>query len=457
MKQQMKRFYQWLMAKKWIRTEGIRRQIAQLYRGTKRRTEEIVETYFVELLMKCFVVGSLTVTISGILWMQEYMHSREGLHIVRSDYGEEEEEYTLRYQDSNHTWNEFSVVIEPVQYQPDELKMQFQQGFDYLEAKMLGENVSVDNIRGNLDLESNIPQSGLTVSWKSMEPEWLDDKGTVHNENLSGPVSVQLQLELSYMQVTESREYALTIQPKILTEEEQHLQQIQEEVEQMVRANPYERDVYISDCVHDVTLYDTKKGLSKGWIVFSFGIGICILLWFRQKEALHKKMKSQKQELMREYPGLVNQLLLYTEAGTTIQGALERMIHQYEKRVVKNRKGNNQKKENTQSQLYVDLCIMWNELHGGIGQEQAYLNLGKRTGLLAYMRLSSLLAQQIRKGTEGFAEQLEQEERDAFEHKKEQAKKAGEEAGTKLLLPMILLMIISMIIVMCPALMNFAM
>ncbi|MBO5238367.1 MAG: hypothetical protein J6B50_06305 [Lachnospiraceae bacterium] len=454
MKKQMKRIYQWLKRKKWIQTEGICRQLSQLYRGTQRKTEEVVEAYYIEIIQKCVVVLLLTLLFSGMLWVQEYMDAREGIHLIRADYGEEEEVYTLKYQEKDETWKEFSVVVEPVRYDSEELKLQFQQGFAYLEENMLGENTSLYDIREDMHLEGDIPDSGLSVAWSSDNPELLNDKGVVGNENLTESKCVRLQLELSYEDITESREYELTIQPKLWTEEEIRLQQIQEEVEQRLQETPYERDVYLSDNVQDVTLYNTKTQVSHGWLIFGLGVGVCILLWFRQRETIHKKIKCQKKELMLEYPFLVNQLLLYTEVGSTIQGAMERIIRQYEQRSCKRK---DKKGSAKQKQLYLDLCIMWNEMHGGIGQEQAYINLGKRTGLLSYMKLTALLAQQIRKGTSGFAEQLEQEEQSAFEQRKELAKKLGEEAGTKLLFPMIMLMIISMIIVVCPALMNFVM
>ena len=139
---------------------------------------------------------------------------------------------------------------------------------------------------------------------------------------------------------------------------------------------------------------------------------------------------------------MVNQILLYIGAGTTIKGAFERILLQYEKR------------PEAKGALYRNLLIMQNEMHAGISQGQAYLNMGRRTGLLSYIRLTTLLAQQIQKGSSNLTLQLEQEQHAAFEQRKEQAKKYGEEAGTKLLFPMIILMVISMILVVGPAVLN---
>ena len=50
---------------------------------------------------------------------------------------------------------------------------------------------------------------------------------------------------------------------------------------------------------------------------------------------------------------------------------------------------------------------------------------------------------------------LEQESEDAFEERKNMAKKYAEEAGTKLLFPMILMLGIVIVIIMVPAILSF--
>lgn len=168
------------------------------------------------------------------------------------------------------------------------------------------------------------------------------------------------------------------------------------------------------------------------------------MLWMRPKEVIGKQVKKRKQALLREYPNLVNQLLLYIGAGTTIKGAFERMLRRYEQ------------KGETTGCLYQELKYMWNDMKLGCSQEQAYINMGRHIGLLPYMKFTTLLVQQIQKGSGGITLLLEQEEHIAFEQRKQQARKNGEEVGTRLLFPMILLMIISMIIVAGPAVMNFS-
>ena len=67
----------------------------------------------------------------------------------------------------------------------------------------------------------------------------------------------------------------------------------------------------------------------------------------------------------------------------------------------------------------------------------------------------NLITQNVKKGTKGIMNLLEQEEQNALEERKNLAKKYGEEATTKLLGPMMILLLIIMLIIMIPAFMSF--
>ena len=73
------------------------------------------------------------------------------------------------------------------------------------------------------------------------------------------------------------------------------------------------------------------------------------------------------------------------------------------------------------------------------------------------MKFSTLLSQNIRKGSNDLLYVLRQEADNAFVERKNVAKKLGEEAGTKLLLPMMMMLCIVMVIIMIPAYFSFMM
>ena len=95
--------------------------------------------------------------------------------------------------------------------------------------------------------------------------------------------------------------------------------------------------------------------------------------------------------------------------------------------------------------LYEEMLITCHEIESGVGEARAYERFGERCGLHRYRKFCSLLVQNLRKGTRGLVQLLEQEVSDAF------AEKSGEEAGTKMLFPMMMMFGIIIVIIMVPA------
>ena len=96
----------------------------------------------------------------------------------------------------------------------------------------------------------------------------------------------------------------------------------------------------------------------------------------------------------------------------------------------------------------VSACI---EMKSGVAEGAAYENFGRRCGLPGYIKLGSLLAQNLKKGSKGLASILEKEAEASMEERKNMARKLGEQAGTKLLFPMILIFGVVLVILIVPA------
>ena len=82
---------------------------------------------------------------------------------------------------------------------------------------------------------------------------------------------------------------------------------------------------------------------------------------------------------------------------------------------------------------------------------EAYERLGKRTGLREYIRLCTLLTQNLKKGNAALLSRLQEEAQGASAERLQRSRKMSEEAGTKLLLPMIMMLVVVMVMIMLPA------
>ena len=105
-------------------------------------------------------------------------------------------------------------------------------------------------------------------------------------------------------------------------------------------------------------------------------------------------------------------------------------------------------------EAYEEMLITTREIRMGIPERTAYEGFGKRTGIREYVRLSTFLLQNLKKGSTTLLGQLQEETRAAEELRMQNARKLSEEAATKLLLPMVLLLVIVMVMIMVPAFSN---
>ena len=155
-----------------------------------------------------------------------------------------------------------------------------------------------------------------------------------------------------------------------------------------------------------------------------------------------KKKKKREEELLLSYPQLVTTLALLIGAGMPVSKAWGRMAGRYKKNgTVKNA-------------AYEEICYTWNEIQDGVGERKAYENFGKRTGVREYVRLSTFLTQNLKKGSSTLLQQLKEESVQAEELRIQNARKLSEEATTKLLLPMVMLLVVVMVMIMVPAFSN---
>ena len=87
----------------------------------------------------------------------------------------------------------------------------------------------------------------------------------------------------------------------------------------------------------------------------------------------------------------------------------------------------------------------------GVSEGRSYEHFGRRTGLQEYVRLSTLLMQNLKRGNSALLERLREEADKAWEEQLQQGRRMGEEAGTKLLVPMVMMLAVVMVMIMVPA------
>lgn len=205
------------------------------------------------------------------------------------------------------------------------------------------------------------------------------------------------------------------------------------------------KKVQLPGVVSGVDVHYRNPEYEKDFSAFYLGLfAICLFpfLWRRQRQ---EKLKERDSQLLYDYPELVNKLMLLLSAGLTVRGCFERMGGEYKKRL---------EEGGERRYVYEEICFSFQEMQNGVSEAKAIERFGRRCRQLPYLRFSSMMNQNIRKGSEGLIRLLEMDALEAFEKRKEQVKVMGETAGTKLLIPMILMLGVVMAIIVIPAFMT---
>lgn len=205
------------------------------------------------------------------------------------------------------------------------------------------------------------------------------------------------------------------------------------------------KKVQLPEVVSGVDVHYGNPQYEKDFSAFYLGLfAICLFpfLWRRQRQ---EKLKERDSQLLYDYPELVNKLMLLLSAGLTVRGCFERMGGEYKKRL---------EEGGERRYVYEEICFSFQEMQNGVSEAKAIERFGRRCRQLPYLRFSSMMNQNIRKGSEGLVRLLEMDALEAFEKRKEQVKVMGETAGTKLLVPMVLMLGVVMAIIVIPAFMT---
>lgn len=430
----------------------------QLYRGRlgkklKLLTPELPEKQQIKdfymrkysLVLTVVFIGnllSLCVTFSeqtgGLL--------KEEGYIQRNAYGKGDIELTLSAQIEGKDAKEISYTVEEQKITEEEISVLYKEAVSLLPSVILGENPSLDAVTGNLELVSVIEGYPFKISWESSSYSLIHTDGSVQNEGLQAPEIVTLRACFSYDGTEFEEVFPLRVLPMKYTEDELLIKSIEESLDEQNQASRTDSVMVLPKKV------GTENVVWKEVIQDSSGylfLVICIaavLIFISQNKEVEENLKKRNRELLLDYPEVINKLTLYMGAGMTVRNAFMKMGEDYKKQEGSNRK----------RYIYEEILLLCHELQSGVSETEAYVHLGKRCGLQQYMKLSALLSQNIRKGSNNLLVMMRQEASDAFEERKNTAKKLGEEAGTKLLIPMMMMLCIVMVIIMIPAYFSFS-
>lgn len=345
---------------------------------------------------------------------------------------------------------EVTVEVEPKELSQEESRALLDQTLGEMESRILGENMSLEEVRRDLKLIQKIEGLPIAIEWELDSFEVLNLDGSIRPEKLREEGSlVELTARLTCNKEEAVYRACAKILPPVLSEKEEFMQELAGKLEELQETGGEKEQKELPVQVNGKRLTWEEKKSSSPLTILMLTLICAAALYGAKDRELVKKTKERERQMCRDYAQIVSKLVLLMGAGTAVRTAWEMIVRDYQA-----------KREQEEAPLryaYEEMALALREMQNGVAEIKAYENFGLRCRIPCYMKLSVLLEQNLRKGNHGLTRLLKGEVQEAFEQRKELAVRAGEEAATRMLLPMILMLIVVMILILVPAGMSMQM
>lgn len=404
-----------------------------------------------------YVVIVLLIT-NLLSFAMTFASEKTEIYVEKGGYGEEEQEIPFLLQKGENA-QEISLTVSARQLSEEELKVRIQETFHYLAENMKGENPSLSEVRTNLNFTLDQVQYPFEAEFVSTDYALIDREGNIKNEKaellalgyteeeVEKGIATEIEVTLWYGEESFEKTYPVIVFQKSKTPLEEQFQYVIDTLSETEKKAKYEDGFVVPMNIDGVEINRTdEKKITPGNVLLT-GVILAVLLMLREKENKKKELEIRKSNLIRSYPWFVNEMVLLLGAGMQVRNIFHTLIQEYESRM---------SDKDYRNPLISELKVTIRAMELGMSEEQAYYRLGRRLGIPCYIKIMTLLEQNVKRGGRGLTDAFEQEETVALEERKNLAKRYGEEAGTKLLGPMILLLLVVMLMIMVPALWSFS-
>lgn len=411
-------------------------KIRKLQRTRLGKTREELEEYY-----DCERIGGILLlillTMGMVLFAVLGENSKQILHhshlLVRGEPGTGDRQVRLHVSTGQEK-KEITLVVPERQYRREELEAKFAEAKEYVTKQYLGDNTSSERITKPLRLVAQIPDSQIKIRWKLDSNGCVNKDGSLNNRALQEKTEILLTAVLSYEGEKIKVPFSCTVYPLKRTEEELFWEEWEQKVDRQKEQTAQENSMPLPDRVADKGVSYREVCPSIWPRILLAGMIFCLLLPSLFDYQTEQEAAKRERELKKEYPEIVERFILLINAGLTIRGAWYRITDDYLKRC--------QRGEYLPNYLYEEMLITRREMENGQSEAAAYAAFGRRLSMLQYMKFSTLLVQNLKKGSDDLLKRMDMEAVDALRERREMAKKLGEEAGTKLLFPMMLMLMI---------------
>ena len=487
------------------KNETLSQELIELGTGKKNCVEE----YYVQKISRFLMVSFFCLAVLTVVLVSDHRQDRriaDGV-LDRPGYGEGGADQSLLLRVGAEESEAFDVHLDARSYTSSQVKTLLKDAASTLDTMLPGKNASMDEVRSALCLPATLEDGAVSVEYYITPGGMIDDDGSICGQPDPKGTLVTINATLTCQKKTSTYECAARIYPPVLTAREQFRENVRSAVDKARQADPTATQVKLPSTVDGKKLYWSYPKDSSLTLIMILMLVIPIAFWAREDSKVHDAAKARQAQLELDYSQVLWKLTMLLSAGLTIRGAFSRITDQYEAEIAekygtqsarrprprpeRQRSAEKQpctgkqtytekqtcagkqaytekqtctgKQANTRMQtsirkteggkryVYEEMLLTIREMSSGVPEASAYENFGRRCGLPMYIKLGSLLSQNLKKGSKGLTTLLEHEAVLSMDQHKMAVRKLGERASVKMLLPMVLMFGVVLIILMVPA------
>lgn len=396
-----------------------------------------MRTIFENKIVKAILPCALVLLFSILLSKQDAVLTT----LERSEGMDKEETLTVTalFGDVSKS-RDLTVTVYARSETKEEKKARLSAYLEALPSRILGDNPSLDRVFLSLDLVKS--EEEIWIEWTSERPDIIGADGTFYPEAVrETQVAFALTANASLDDITETRTIPITVvYPENESETRRYLSMRLSDWKSWIDGEATESSLRL--------LPETRDGIELTWkrkgtnyvlpalLALSF---VYFARWEGKRERKKRAEADARREIERAYPGFIDELLLYLNAGLVLQSAVYRIAEAH---------------KNDPNPFY--------EAVQRICEEAEEKNVPIRTGFRIFarekqipslLRFSAVLDDGVLKGTD-IAEKLEVEAMLLRSSVLRSAEERGRKAETKLAFPMALLLGALLLITLSPVLLE---
>ena len=394
------------------------------------------------------ILGLMLVALG--IYLDYGQTNQSTVQIERSQAGDDAQEYSLILDAEDVLEDyEYQLSVDAMLADTETVEEYFEAARQEIDESFFAEGEDADSVTQSVNMAESYVDGNVTAEWYLDNYDVMDAEGSIISEDLDEEGTViTASVQMSCCGYNELYQFSYVVYPILRTETEQLLYDIRQNIKEQLSQTGQQYLTLPSE-VDGISLGWSMKREKYFWKLLLLAAALVIGLPMVQKERQKEARKKREMQLQMDYPVIVSKLLILHASGMSISQIWNRMSSSY---LEKRKMGELQTRY-----AYEEMVRANRQILDGESETAAWLAFGERIGLQSYYRFVRLLVENRKKGAAGWGSQLEKEADEAFEERRNLARKLGEEAGTKLLFPMILMFGIVMAIVIMPAIMSYMM